>query len=130
MQWKIYAGRGSQTDFLKNEFDTVLNSISNSDLSTEDFGLCHGISGVLVSLAALARLLSDPQRLSKVEELYEYLLSRDRLLNLLNANEVDCTWLTGVSGVIWGYKVVLEKPTFNALVPFDSRIFSVTKCKP
>jgi hypothetical protein len=127
---QIYVGEDFRRDFFENEFEKLLSSTTNSDLSNEDFGLCHGISGVLVTLAALARLLSDPHRISRVKQLYEEFLSRDVLLNLLTANEVDCSWLTGVAGVVWGYKVVLEKPTFNPLAPFDAKIFSNIKYKP
>ena len=127
---RIYLEEDFERDFFANEFEILFSSIEKSNLSSEDFGLCHGISGVLVTLAALARLLSDDQRLRQVKELYEELLSRETILNLLTVNEVDCSWLTGVSGVIWGYKAVLEQPTINPLVPFDAKIFSGFKYKP
>ena len=127
---QIYAGGDFQRVFLENEFDALLVSIRRSNSSTEDFGLCHGTSGVLVILAGLARLLNDHQRLNQVNVLYADLLSRDVLQNLLTTHEIDCSWLTGVSGVIWGYKAILKKPTFNPLAPFDSQIFLGFKRKP
>ena len=120
----IFGSRKIDFNFIQDRFDSILDSIDLNESSDFSLGLCHGVSGVLVSLAGVARFIGDIRRLRMVQLIFNQVFTRSRLLNTLELNEVDCSWLTGAAGIVWAYKVIQKQPTFNPIAPFDSSCFS------
>ena len=112
------------------QFDKIFDSLATTSVDNLDSGLCHGTSGILVTLAGVARFLKDNERLIKVQTLFEEIFSSGAAFQLDPQRDLDCSWLTGMAGLLWAQKVLHEKPVFNPLVPFDSTTFLPIRRKP
>jgi hypothetical protein len=89
-----------------------------------EYNLCHGWAGALVVVGSVARLLDIPDFHEKARRIYQDKAKPDSLINLPPGIFLDTTWLTGASGMLWGWLALHKPPIINPLVPHYSRTYS------
>ena len=100
--------------------EAVLESLAMPKLETD--GLCHGVMGVLVVGAAVARATGDRELETKVSSAADAMCRRVRRegWRLETSRVVDQSWLTGVAGIAWALLVIDSRPVVNPLCPVDA----------
>lgn len=103
--------------------DLLISELELETAASGGFSLCHGFSGAMAAALGTSRLLESEIRISKLQTLYATKFSSLDLANISNELTVDCSWLTGVSGLLWIEKSMSKIPLVNPIVPFDSLLF-------
>lgn len=82
--------------------------------------LCHGLPGLLVVCAGVARILNQDALVQLSIEKFDSLVTLELMTQLDPDIYVDATWLTGGAGIIWAHSAVRKRPMINPLLPCDA----------
>jgi hypothetical protein len=122
----VYYAYSNDPDAL-DSMDNLLDELfleTLSCLQSLEYGLCHGISGSFVSMAGAARLTGKKDFLESLRIAYGDWLKKLNYTLIPPQLFLDNSWLTGSSGVLWGYAVLEKTPEFNPIFPPDSERWS------
>ena len=89
-----------------------------------EYNLCHGWAGALVVVGSVARLIDRQDLEEQARATYQEKATPSSLLDMAPGFLVDTTWLTGASGLLWGWLALNKPPIINPLVPHFSRTYS------
>lgn len=88
--------------------------------------LCHGLPGLLVICAGVARVFQQNDLLQEVFHVADSLLTKELQVSLPTDVYLDASWLTGSAGILWAISAIRRKPNINPLLPYDARIYDAT----
>jgi len=111
----------SQTEQLRAMPEVLIDCVKN-EKSTAESGLCHGTAGMLVVAIGVARLLDDHSLIEKVQSVFRECVDNEAIIKFHPELEVDCSWLTGSSGIAWASAVMEKSPIVNPLFPLDTKL--------
>jgi hypothetical protein len=109
-----------------SELRYLASGLLNQSLSSLAYlgpTLCHGLPGLLVVCAGIARMLNDPDLQRTTNSIFEAVDWDDLITHIPADTYTDASWLTGTAGVLWAKSVIQKTPLVNPLLPIDSKFY-------
>ena len=117
---KLNAGLSKGDESRLREMPAKLIEAAYCERADSEVGLCHGVAGMLVAAIGVARLYDDQVEIAAVQQAFDQIVDDQSMIKINESLDVDCSWLTGLAGVVWAQQVMLRPPLINPIFPLDA----------